>query len=236
MTKLTTITAFIGHTLVTIFGYTSPDSKVIMDSSRVYLTTYSNSSGYFEFSQIAIPYHPSDLCFTSIDAYHRSTSPICIPPPPAQFSSNIGPVLLPPTISLDSSTSSGQAIPDSTVQLHLYQTNPRPQLVRPAQAFSLPVLSTQTDSSGNFSLSIPDVYASDYRLFATVLFKDNSSSKSNTLFYTLTSPFDFTWLIIAFFALTLILFIYLLYLYFHPKRFLPALVPIPTHCSFTKPI
>ena len=144
-TASTTISASIGENRVTIYGYTSPNSRVELSSPRVFSVTYSNTKGYFVFDKTLLPKNPSDLCLTSFDNNSRQTTPTCFPPPPAtNYQTDIGPILLPPTISLENDkinpnttvTTSGQAIPDSQVNLSFYKVTDT------AKSFSKPSTST----------------------------------------------------------------------------------------------
>lgn len=207
----TLVTASIEENRVTIYGYTSPNSKVELSNTQVYAQTYSDDSGYFIFDKTLLPKETiSDLCLNSTDNNSRQTTPVCFPAPPAtNYHTDIGPILLPPTISLENSqinpdstvTTSGQAIPNSQVSLNFYKVTDAAQafslfpkltaFVKPkeALAYSLPSVSVTTDSQGNFSLNLPTAYASDYRLYATTKFNNNYSPKSNTLLYILPSLF-----------------------------------------------
>ena len=196
----TTVTASIPENRVTIFGYTSPSSRVELSSSKVFAVTYSDQTGYYIFDKTILPRNPSDLCLISFDNHGRTTSPTCIPPPPLyNYHTDIGPILLPPTISLENNQidpnstviSSGQAIPNSTVSINFYKVNNNGQsFVKEVQAYSLPSLTATTDSLGNFNLNLPTAYSSDYRLYASTKFQDNYSPKSNTLIYFLPSFFS----------------------------------------------
>lgn len=196
----TVITASIEVNRVTIYGYTSPNSKTELSNSQVYSQTYSNDIGYFIFDKILLPKENlSDLCLTSTDNNSRLSTPVCFPPPPAtNYHTDIGPILLPPTITLSESqidpnstvTTSGQAIPNSQVSISFYKVNDSGQsFVKSAFAYSLPSVTATTDELGNFSLNLPTAYSSDYRLYATTKFNDNYSPKSNTLIYILPSLF-----------------------------------------------
>jgi len=236
-----TVSASIGQNHVTINGYTSPGSKVELSSSRVFSLTYSESDGYFQFDRVLLPKNPSDLCLTSTDDNYRQSYPVCIAAPPAtNYQTDIGPILLSPTLSLDSDKitpletviASGQSIPNSTVNIYFYQvTNNAFIFPKPAQAFSLPTFSTISDSSGNYSFNLPTAHSSNYRLYAAAVFNDFNSAKSNTLIYVLPSLFwlfwlENSWLIISLliFIITLSLFFYLLYQTYHrPRRYLPAI-------------
>lgn len=196
------VSGSIGQNEVTITGYTSPQSRVELSSPRVFAVTYSDNSGYFIFDKTLLPRNPSDLCLTSFDNNHRQSTPTCVPAPPiTNYHTNIGPILLPPTISLENNTvnpnstiiTSGQSIPSSQISIHFYKINDSAKsffsfLSPPSvYAYSLPSLSVTSDSLGNFSLNIPTAYASDYRLYASTKFQDNYSPKSNTLIYILPS-------------------------------------------------
>ncbi len=75
------VSSSIGENRVTIYGYTSPNSRVELSSPRVFAVTYSDPNGYFLFDKTLLPKNPSDLCLTSFDNNYRSTSPVCVPPP-----------------------------------------------------------------------------------------------------------------------------------------------------------
>ncbi len=194
------VTASIGENMVTIFGYTGPRQKVELESYRVYAQVYSDATGYFEFKQALLPKNPSELCLTSIDSTGRRTSPSCIAPPPSKnYSTDIGPILLSPTLSLTSSsplagseqTASGVGIPNSSLQISLFQEENTPKLIDiTAQAadWKLPQLTIQTDSEGNFSLNLPTTYENSFKVFAKTLFQSSPSPKSPTLSYSLAAP------------------------------------------------
>jgi len=254
----TTVSASIGQNQVTINGYTSPSSRVELSSPKAYAVTYSDPQGYFIFNKIILPRDPSELCFSSLDSEFRRTVPVCIPPPPTtNFETNIGPILLPPTISIDqdkikpNSTiiSSGQAIPNSNVNINFYKVNDKAvSFPKEVQAYSLPSINVKADSNGRFYLNLPTAYSSNYRLYASTKFEDNYSPKSNTLIYILPSLFYIflqqnAYLIfwLPLFLFTLIVFFFLLYLYNRPKivqeespRFLPAIIDFYPTLPFVK--
>jgi hypothetical protein len=227
----TSVTASIGQNRITINGYTSPKSRVELSSPRVFAVTYSDNNGYFVFDKTLLPKNPSDLCLISIDENSRHTTPVCIPPPPAtNYQTTTGPILLPPTISLENDTvnpnstvvTSGQTIPNSKISLHFYKVDDSAAAFpKEVQAYSLPSITVLTDKDGNFSLNLPTAYSSNYRLYASTQFNDNYSPKSNTLIYILPSLFyiflqqnQYLVFFLPLFLFTLIIFIYLLHLYF----------------------
>lgn len=241
----TIVTASIDENRVTIFGYTSPNSRIELSSPKVFAVTYSDQTGYFIFDKSILPRNPSDLCLISFDNHSRSTSPVCIPPPPPyNYHTDIGPILLPPTISLENSQidpnstviTSGQAIPNSTVSVHFYKVNDSGQsFPKEAQAYSLPAITATSDYLGNFNLNLPTAYSSDYRLYASSKFNDNYSPKSNTLIYFLPSFFSlflqrypFLYVLIPLMVIILNILCTYLYLksdlrYLGPKTYLPAI-------------
>ncbi len=252
------ISASIGENRVTIYGYTSPNSRVELSSPRVFAVTYSGSDGYFLFDKTLLPKNPSDLCLTSFDNNYRSTSPVCIPPPPVNnYHTDIGPILLPPTISLENDqinpnttiVTSGQAIPNSQVNVSFYKINDSGvSFPKEVQAYSLPLVTAATDKDGNFSINLPTAYSSDYRLYASAKFNDNYSPKSNTLIYILPSLFylfiqqnRLLIILLPIFILTIMVFFYLLHLrseiYDLRSRYLPAIknfFPAVTSCKIKK--
>lgn len=258
----TTVTATIGENRVTIYGYTSPQSRVELSNSTVFAVTYSDQEGYFLFDKTILPRTTSDLCLISFDNSSRQTTPTCFPSPPlTNYQTDIGPILLPPTISLEENdinpnstvVTSGQAIPNSEVSLSFYKVNDSASsFAKSAYAYSLPSVTATTDDSGNFSLTLPTAYSSDYRLYASAKFDNNYSPKSNTLIYILPSLFylflqkyPFIKYLLPLFIFTLILFFYFLHFQkSHQPRFLPAVqnyfpalrkfLPAITFCKIKK--
>lgn len=239
------ITVSIEENRATIFGYTSPKSRVELSSPKVFTVTYSDQNGYFVFDKIILPKNPSDLCLVSFDNNQRSTSPICIAPPPIyKYHTNIGPILLPPTISIENDRinpnstviTSGQAIPNSTVNVHFYKVNSSAiSFPKQVEAYSLPPITATSDSLGNFNLNLPTAYSSNYRLYASAKFDDNYSPKSNTLIYFMPSFFSlflqkypFLYLLIPSFVVILNILSVYLYLksdlrYLKSKIYLPSI-------------
>ncbi len=243
-----TVSASIGQLQVTIYGYTAPLSRVELVSPRVFAVTYSNQAGYYKFDRALLPNQTSDLCLTSIDDSNLRTIPTCIPPPVHNLT-NIGPILLAPTIALDSNqlkphsttTASGQTIPNSELQIYLFQdSSSAPLFPRQISALSLPKFSIRSNSQGHYNFTLPTNYSSLYRLYSSSLLGDQTSPKSNTLSYSLPPVWylfwlQHRWLIISLplYLLTLTIFFYLLSLNRRPlsrylpsnRLFLPALKP-----------
>jgi hypothetical protein len=241
------VTASIEENRVTIYGYTSPLSRVELSSTKVFAVTYSDTTGYFLFDKTILPKNPSDLCLSATDDSSRQSTPICIPSPPStNYHTDIGPILLPPTITIDAdnirpnstTATSGQSIPNSPIDIYLYQVDQNaPSFPKSVQAFGLPVFSTMSDDLGNYSFNLPTAYATNYRLYSTVKYNEDLSPKSNTLAYNLPSLWwlfliQNSWLIVTLFifVITLTYFFYLIYVYYLSKplnRYLPALFSFP---------
>lgn len=239
--KGVTVSASIEENRVKLFGYTSPRTRVELSSAKAFAVTYSDDAGYYLFDRTILPKLPGELCLTAIDDSQRRTVPTCIPePPPVNYLTDIGPVILPPTITIDqdairpnsTTIASGQGIPSSPIHIFIYQVSDRaPLFPKEVQAFGLPDFTTVTDASGNYSFNLPTAYSSNYRLYSTVRYQDEPSPKSNTLTYHLPSLFWLFWqqnswlfFTLPAFVITLSLLFYLLYLYyFHGFR--PLLPP-----------
>jgi hypothetical protein len=219
------VSGSVGINEVTIYGYTSPNSRVELTSTNVYSLDYSDDTGYYEFTKTLLPksYSP-ELCLQSKDDSGRSSSLVCVPSPPnTNYHTDIGPIVLPPTVSLEQDNinpnstviSSGQSIPKSTVTVYFYKVNDSAQsFPKSALAYSLPKVETTTDENGNYSINLPTAYSSNYRLYTSVTYNDDLSPKSNTLLYTMPSLF---WLFLqqhAYLMVLLPIFIFSLLLFF----------------------
>lgn len=210
------VSANIPDNRLTIFGYTSPFSRVEISNTKLFSVTYSDNNGYFIFDRIIIPKNSGEYCLNSIDESNRSSPFLCLPSlPPTKPTTNIGPIVIAPTLSQDLNsqglTTSGQTVPSSTVNIQLFQIDDSPNLVKSANAFSLPQFKTTTDKNGNFSLNLPTQYSSEYRYYATIVTKDLlSSPKSNILWYqnaTTTSLSLFIFAIVTVIIILVIIFI-----------------------------
>lgn len=197
----------IGEFRFTLFGYASPNALVSLEGMGIYDQTYSNQSGYFEFRNRFSPLAPREACLTAQDQFGRTTTPTCLPPFPTKYDINIGPVLLPPTISLntpsrqwlnndnffmgDEITATGQTIPNTNVAFSIFRDEKDSHglladshgwgFVKPVEAYFFPSLTTKADSKGNFSFSLPSSNPSYFRLFAQTNYQQSDSPKSNGL-------------------------------------------------------
>lgn len=242
----TTISAFLGEYRFTLFGYTSPKALVNFQGLGIFDQTYADETGYFEFKNRFSPFSPREACLTAQDQLGRLTNPVCLPPFPVDYDVTIGPVLMPPTLSLNKSDYwvgdevilSGQSIPESNISLSTFTEEKNSLLsqiikkINPqVYAFSLPKLETKTDKKGNFSIALPSSSAKKIRLFAQTKFQNENSPKSVNLtlkilpwWMIIFKFFIFLWLLIKprlleiFILIELIfLLIYFLRSHFHPK-------------------
>lgn len=190
------IDAFIGEYRFTLFGYTSPKALVTLDGMGIFDQTYANDSGYFEFHNRFSPQAPREACLTATDQLGRSNTPTCLPPFPTKYDTTIGPILLPPSISLnkneyymgDEVIASGQTIPNTDVSFSTFIDEQKSifnflswGFVKPVEAFTFPQLTTKSDEKGNYSLSLPSQNPSYFRLFSQSNFQKSDTPKSNGL-------------------------------------------------------
>lgn len=179
-----------------IFGFASPQSLVQAVSIRTFALTSADGTGFFYFKSIYISSQAQEICFISVDSYRRSNFPTCVSIADQPDGSEIGPILLSPTLSLSQKViwtgnnvfATGQTLPNSPVSVSFFDTKKRSvrskfALIKPAFAINLPVLTTQSDSKGNFSLTVPTHRATEFRFFAKAYYDKNPTPKSQTLFF-----------------------------------------------------
>ena len=202
-----TISASLGEPVLRLWGYGSANSRIEMTGRGVADLTYSKADGYYEFSKSFLPAPTNflypELCLTAIDQNGRSTPPTCIPPLPAnEFSYDIGPIILPPTLSLEAGittpdtqvAASGITIPNSEVKIVLAEgDNGNPlsklSLVSEVSAYYIPNYTVKSDPRGYFSFNMPAATSDKWHMFAiTTYSQGGTSSKSNTLTFEVISP------------------------------------------------
>lgn len=185
---------FLVHPLV-IYGYGPSSANVRLTGWGVDEETKSDRNGYFAFEAVhAYSEDYPELCIQATDSDNRITYPVCIPPrtKDSVLSSNIGPVLLSPTISIDTNNVlidqyakvEGFTIPNSTMNIYVSRKEGNSNLfsfVSPAYAYNVPVFQTKSDSTGAYSFTLPTQDATSYRVYTSSFYGDNISAKSNTL-------------------------------------------------------
>lgn len=224
--KSVKISALVG-TKANIYGYCAPNSKVELKAVNANATTFSNKFGYFQFYRIYLPPIASEICFYLTDTTNRTAPPACIPaPPPNDFTNTIGPIVLPPTIAINSDiiqpnqtiSSGGESIPNTPIQIHFFTEKENIIFPKAVNAYSLPVLEIMSDKNGQFNFNLPTAFSTSYKIFASTHHPDlGPSPVSNTLNFFLPSLFYIIWqtyqailIPLIFLLLTLPLFIYAL--------------------------
>lgn len=196
------VSATVGGENFTLYGYSSPLSLVSMNGVGLNYEATADNEGFFEFKDKISPFSPQETCFSSQDQFGRITKPVCIPPFPTDEQVTIGPVILPPTVSLDKNlyiigdqvVLSGQTIPNTDVNLSVFTDDKAGlpdlltkmftiQFIRPVEAFSLPGLSVRSDEKGNFSVSLPSSSAKSYRMFTRARYGEDTSPQSLVLYF-----------------------------------------------------
>ena len=206
-----TVSATIGESRLTLFGWTSPQSLVELQGQRVSESVIANDQGYFFFDRILLPAPRSprsasgvgeveptypELCLSSIDSLSRVSFPTCLPPLPlGSFDISIGPVLLPPILSLskgnflpnEQAIAQGLTIPNSEVTIFL-ANNLTPSLrfsfIPSVYAYFIPRYQIKADANGHFEFNLPagpPAGGASWRVFATATHLGLPSPKSNTL-------------------------------------------------------
>lgn len=229
-----------GRYFFTIYGYTSPHALVELEGSDIAESTYADVTGYFEFHNQYSPLIPREVCLNAKDQFGRTSAPACLPPFPTQYNTVIGPVIIPPTLSLDKPDYytgdevilTGQSLPEADISLSMFTQPSTFQLpilssffssmfpiIKPVNAFSLPNLNTKSDSLGNFSISLPSSSAQNYRLFTQVDFQDLPSANSHALslkilpiWMIIISFFTYLWSLLAGRTLEMVIFLEILIL------------------------
>lgn len=202
-----TMSLSLGEPILKLWGYGPPNSRIEISGDKVIDATYSDTSGYFEFSKTFLPspnnlLYP-ELCVTGIDQMGRATPPTCIPPLPAdKFSYDIGPVILPPTLSFDTAPidpssqagAEGVTIPNSLVKIVLAEDVGSGNLsdfslIKEAKAYYIPDYTIKSDARGYFSFNMPNSNPNKWRVFAITAYSAGGTSpKSNTLTLNIVSP------------------------------------------------
>jgi len=186
------VTATIGDSHLNLYGYTSPQALVTLEGMGILDHSYADNEGYFQFSTLFSSKSSREACLSSKDQLGRSSSPVCLPPFPAGNDVSVGPVIMPPTISLNSQNYymgdqvilSGQAVPNTEVSLSMFGDNEKTSnfaLIRPVEAFTFPELKIKSDNKGNFSINLPSSNPKKFRLFAQANFMKSISANSINL-------------------------------------------------------
>ncbi len=192
------VSTFIGEHHFRLFGYTSPRAIVTLEGLGIFDQTNADGKGYFSIENRFSPLSSREACLTARDQLGRISTPSCLPPFPVNYETNIGPVLLPPTISVDKPQYyageemriSGQAVPNTDVNISIFidqKISPLRYLsnalnpVKEVYAFTIPELKTNSDSLGNYSIKLPTVRADILSFFSRVEYQLQSSPQSTNI-------------------------------------------------------
>ncbi|MGB9707108.1 MAG: hypothetical protein ACPLXP_03490, partial [Microgenomates group bacterium] len=222
-----TVSATVGEPKLTVFGWTSPKSLVELKGQGVSDLAIADSNGYFLFDRVFLPARrspapktlrespfghsrsdPTELCLTTIDRSSRlSAFPTCLPPlPSGPFEIRVGPVLLPPTLSLEKGNflpgeqikATGATFPNSKVTVFLADERRGRHLggeiISKAHARFLPQYEIKSDKNGNFEFNLPAGTPNNWKVFTSAEFQGSPSPKSNTLSFRVLSWWDWFWL------------------------------------------
>lgn len=185
-----------------IYGYGPVSAGISLLGIDVLEKTEADAFGYFEFRNLPFPsifsyytnnWYP-ELCLSAVDDQTRQTHPVCIPPLPLTSNAKvIGPIILPPTVSLTLSEDkpfanqivvNGKTTPNANVYIFL-ANSPKPTdiftIVRTALANYLPKYQLTAEAGGNFEFALADSYPNTWRMYATSEIIGAPSPKSNTL-------------------------------------------------------
>lgn len=241
-----TVTATVGEPKLTLFGYTSPNAQVQLLGIGVAKDTLANEDGYFFFDRVFLP-QPSlrwvspykialaypELYLLTIDTDQHTSFPTSLPPlPTGPYNIAVGPILLPPTLTLEKGKflpgeqviASGQTIPYSQTTIALANEQQKEEyknlfqllqklftkaLFLPSQtyAYSLPQYQINTGENGRFQFNLPANPSTDgltWRVFAATRYLDSPSPKSNTLTFSVLTWWQLIWEILKAFLAKLL--------------------------------
>jgi len=220
------ISATIGEPKLTVFGWTSPQALVELKGQRVSELAIADETGYFYFDRVFLPppkpNYP-EICLSVVDRSSRISSfPTCLPPlPPKLGEIRAGPVLLPPTLSLEQGEflpgqqvkATGATFPKSKVKIFLANENfpsnsqktislkpytPKflysyiPKIAK-VYAHFLPQYEIQSDEHGNFEFNLPASYPQNWKVYATAEFQGSPSPKSISLSFRVLGWWAWLW-------------------------------------------
>lgn len=183
-----------------IYGYAPSSSTVYMNGIAVSEETIAQQSGYFEFRRLPFPtilaslaslIYP-ELCFTAEDIDKRMTNPVCIPKlPQSAQSEKIGPILIPPTISIDKNEyhlndtvkASGVSFPKSLVKVFFAKSDKKYifELIPNVAAYGLPSIELTTDNNGYYEVTLPSNTYDDWRVYSLSDHEGSITPLSNIL-------------------------------------------------------
>jgi|DewCreStandDraft_4_1066084.scaffolds.fasta_scaffold01229_44 hypothetical protein len=234
---------------IRLFGYTAPNAIVQANGIRTFAQVLSDKTGYFLIDPLPVADEALEICLITIDAERRSGFPFCHKLPDTDKPSEIGPILLAPTLSLSkgliwqkqTAEASGQTIPNAKVDISFFETQQTASSNTEAffrtlskffnlevEAKGIPIISAESDEKGNFSVNMPNYKALTYRIFAKAYFDNSPTLKSQTLVFRVNPYFDYWWKYIfpkiIFFLIFILLLVYLVYMEAKTKKLRRVLI------------
>lgn len=181
ITQIPTISVSVGQYRFSLVGYTSPMAKVLLEGQGMYEETTADKYGKFTFSTIFSPLTQREACLTAFDTDGRTSAPLCLPPFPVNKHVTMGPILLPPTLTLnqdvyvreDTAIGTGRTAPNSSVIVQLASGDS-------LHATNIPI---RISHDGSFSLSLPSFKVQAYEVSA--------HARKDTLASTKSAPIEF---------------------------------------------
>jgi hypothetical protein len=182
----TTVSAFIGDAIFIVYGYTHPHARVTLEGQGIFDQTFADEQGYFELSNRFSASQNREACVTAFDDVGGSSQPLCLAPFPNKKRVVIGPLILPPILSLNMHTFavndygiiSGKTVPQTDVSFNFFASESNSNAT---SGYIIPKISAQSDENGSFSISLPTDNDQNLRFFATTEMGELSSIKSTTL-------------------------------------------------------
>lgn len=169
-----TVSAHVGAYRLNLSGYASPFASIILRSGGIfYRSTTADERGYWEIDDISINKDFSSFCLEHIDFRNLGSSTACFSVPPAKEDISKQNLFLPPTIALQRSeiTAGGNAVvfgysmPSSKVTIHLQNGK---------------TYEVTADEHGYYQLTLKNLPAGTYELFATAVYQGQTSASPTT--------------------------------------------------------
>jgi len=150
----------IGEFRFSLYGYTSPLAIVTFEGLGIFDQTTADEKGYFQFNNRFSPFSSREACLSSKDQFGRLSSPLCLPPFPVNYNVSIGPVIMPPTLSLDKQDYfmgdqvilSGQAVPNTDVKLSVFTQDGKKKSIANVIPVKTGIQTKITIQKGNYRL------------------------------------------------------------------------------------
>ncbi len=171
-----TVSARVGEYYLNLYGYVSPFASIVLTiDGTVYRTAVASDDGTFSITGVLIKEGFDGFCLQAVDFKRLGESLTCINVPPATGSVEMRDIFLPPTIGLQRSQIEaggdavifGYTMPGAEVTVH---------------ADNNTSYTTTADATGYYEVTIENLAAGSYSLFATATYKgEPSESPSNTV-------------------------------------------------------